>query len=96
MVKGKFAQSSKSIIPLVSIAFTFVTDFPYTVFLTTSLFTTLFSLLKSTATVFNLCTSILSTLAFKLAKSNFAARLDVSSPVDLLNQRMLHNYINPV
>ena len=39
------------------------------------------SLLKSTGTVFNLSTSILSTSAFKLAKSDFAANLEVSTPV---------------
>ena len=51
------------------------------VFLTTSLFTTVFSQLKSTETVLNLSTSTLSILAFRLAKSDFVANLDVSSPV---------------
>ena len=40
----------------------------YSVFLTTSLFTTLLNLLKSTGTVTNLSISILSTLVFKLLK----------------------------
>ena len=50
--------------PVVSILFTFVTNLFYTFFLTTSLFTTLLSLLKSTGTAFNLFTSILSTSVF--------------------------------
>ena len=51
--------------------------------LPTSLFSTLFNLLKSTGTVFNLSTSILSTFVFKLSKSDFTANLDVSTPVYL-------------
>ena len=51
------------------------------VFLTTSLFSRLLSLLKSTGTVFNLSASILSTSAFKPAKSDFDAKLDVSAPI---------------
>ena len=66
---------------MVSIAFTFTTNLSYIVFLTTSLFTTLLSLLKSTETVFIFPTSILSTSAFYLAKSGFNARSDVSIPV---------------
>ena len=58
--------------------FTFVTNLLYTIFLTTLLFTTLLSLLKSTGTIFKLSRSILSTSAFKLTKSNFAANLKVS------------------
>ena len=61
-------------------AFTLVTNLSYTVFLT-SLSTTLLRLNKSKGTVFNLSISILSTSAFKLAKSDFAAKLDVSTPV---------------
>ena len=38
-------------------------------------------LLKSTGTVFSLSTSILSILAFRLAKSDFAANLEVSISV---------------
>ena len=58
-------------------AFTLVTNFSYTVFLTT-LSTTLLSLNKSKETVFNLS---ISTSDFKLAKSDFAAKLDLSTPV---------------
>ena len=61
-------------------AFTLVTNLSYTVFLT-SLSTTLLRLNKSKGTVFNLSISILSTSAFKLAKSDFAVKLDVSTPV---------------
>ena len=70
---------------LVSILFTWAANLSYTVFLTNSLFTTLLSLLKSTGTVFNLSTSILSISAFRLAKSDFDAKLDLSTPVALLN-----------
>ena len=63
--------------PLLSIVFTFATNLSYAIFLTTSLFTTLISLLKSTGAVFTLPVSIFSTSGFKLAKSNFADRLDV-------------------
>ena len=38
------------------------------------------SLLESTGTVFNLSMSILSTSAFRLARSDFVANLDVSTP----------------
>ena len=44
---------------------------------------TLLSLLKSMETVFNLSTSVLSTTALNVAKSDFAAKLDVSTPVAL-------------
>ena len=50
-------------------------------FLKTSLFTTVHSFLKLTETVINLPISILSNSAFKLAKSDFDARLDASTPV---------------
>ena len=50
------------------IAFTFASNLSYTVLLTTSLLTTSLSLLKSTGTVLNLSTCILSTTAFNLAK----------------------------
>ena len=59
--------------PLVSILFTFATNLSYTVFLTTSFFTTSLSLLKSTGTGTNLSRSNLHTLAFKLTKSDFAS-----------------------
>ena len=64
--------------PLVSILFTFATNLSETVFLTTSLFTTLLSLLKSTGKVFNLSTTIFSTSAFNLAMFDFNPRLNDS------------------
>ena len=69
--------------------YTFVTNLSYTIFLTT--FTTLPSLFKSTGTVFSLSTSILSMSAFKLAKSDFAANLEVSITAAFLNQLLLYN-----
>ena len=59
----------------------------YTLFLTTSCFTTSLSLLKSTGTGTNWSMSRLSTSAFKLAKLGFSARLEVSISFHLL----LHN-----
>ena len=76
---------------LVSILFIFVTNLSCTVFLTTSLFTTLLGLHKSTGTVFDLSTSILSTSAFNLGNFHFDARLDVSNPVAFLKSFLLHN-----
>ena len=61
-------------------ALTLVTNFSYTLFLTT-LFTTLLSLHKSTGTVFNLSISNSSTSDFKLTKSTFLAKSDLSTPV---------------
>ena len=77
--------------PLVSVLFTFATNLHYTVLLTALLLPTLPSLLKSIGTVFNLSTSTLSISAFTLAKSDFAARLDVSTPVAFLNLFLLDN-----
>ena len=48
--------------------FTLATNLSYSVFLTTSFFTTSLSLLKSTRTGANLSISSLSTSVFKLAK----------------------------
>ena len=62
---------------LVSILFILAINLSYTVYLTTSLLTTLLSLLKSTGTVFHLSTYILSIFAFRLDKSDFAANLEV-------------------
>ena len=53
---------------------TLVTNLSYSVFLAMSIFTILLNLLKSAGTVFSLFISILFTSAFKLAKSNFAAK----------------------
>ena len=67
--------------PLASILFTLATNLLYTVYFTTSLIPTLLSWLKTTGTFFDLSTSILSISAFKLSKWDFAANLDVSTPV---------------
>ena len=76
---------------LVSILFTLATNLSYTVFLTTSFFTVLLNLLKSTGTVTNFSISNLSTSAFKLTKSDFAANLDVLIPVAFFKSVFLHN-----
>ena len=65
--------------PLVSIAFTLVTNLLCMSFLTTSFFTTLLNLLKSVGTGSNLSISNLSTLLFKLAKFVSNAKLEVST-----------------
>ena len=57
----------------------FATNLLYTVFLTTSFFTTLLNLLKSAGIGTNLSMSNLSTSLFKLAKLFFNAKLDVST-----------------
>ena len=64
---------------LVSILFTFATNLLYTVFLTTSFFTTLLNLLKSLGIGINLSMSNLSTSVFKLAKLVFNAKLEGST-----------------
>ena len=63
--------------PLVSILFTLATNLSNPSFLTTSFFTTSFSLLKSTGTNTNLLISNLLTSALKLAKFDFNAKLEV-------------------
>ena len=60
--------------PVVSMLFTFVTNISYSVFLTTSFFTTSLSFLKSTETGVNLSISNLSTLVFELAKFDLIQR----------------------
>ena len=71
---------------------TFVTNLLYSVFLTTSFFTTSLSLLKSTGTDANLSISSLSTSVFKLAKFDFSAKLLTSTcDIFFLNQGLLHN-----
>ena len=57
----------------------FATNLSYIVFLTTSFFTTLLSLLKSTGTVANLSISNLSTSVFKLDRFVFNANFEVSA-----------------
>ena len=69
----------------------FSIEFIIRIFLRTSLFTALLSLLQSTGTVFNLSTFTLPTSTFNLAKLDFNARLNVSIPVDFLNLFLLHN-----
>ena len=67
--------------PLELILFTLGTNLSYIIFLTTSLFTTLLNLLKSTGTVFNLPATVLSIWTFKLDKVDFSANLEVSISV---------------
>ena len=55
---------------------TFVCNLSYSVFLTTSFFTTLLRSAKSSGTGVNFAMSILSTSVFKLARFVFAAKLD--------------------
>ena len=62
----------------------------YTVFLTTSFFTTLLNILKLTGTGTNLSMSYISTSAFKLAKFVFSAK-QVSTCVTFLDPLLLHN-----
>ena len=59
----------------------FVTNLLYSVFFTTSLFTTSDNLLKSTGMDTSLSISNLSTSVFKLAKFDFSAKL-LTSPCD--------------
>ena len=71
---------AKSLVPVVSTTLTFLTSSSYTVFLTTSFSTTLFSLLKSARVVSKLPISDLSISYFKLAKSTFLANSNISTP----------------
>ena len=66
---------------IVGIAWTFLTNSSNKVFLTTSFFAVLFSLLKSTGIVFSLPITNLLISDFKLTKSVFLAKFDVSTPV---------------
>ena len=52
----------------------------HTVYVTTSLSTMLFSLVRSAGTAFSLSISILPSSSFKLTTSDFAAKLDISRP----------------
>ena len=61
--------------------FTLGTNLPYTVFLTTSFFTTLLSFAKSSGKGVSLSISSLSTLVFKLAQFDFSAKLLTSTCV---------------
>ena len=62
-------------------ALSLVINLSYTVFLATSLSTILFTLLKSVGAIFSSSISTSSTSSFKLAKSDFVAKLDESTPV---------------
>ena len=73
-----------------SILFTLGTNLWYTVFLTTSFFTTSLNLLNPTGTGANLSISNLSTSLFKLAKFDFNAKLEVSICVNVY-AFLLHN-----
>ena len=59
--------------------FTLATNLSYTVFLTTSFFTTLLRFAKSLGTGVNLSISYLSTSVFKLAKFDFSAKVLTST-----------------
>ena len=59
--------------------FTLATNLSYSIFLTTSFFTTLLSLAKSLGTGVNLSISSLSTSVFKLTKFDFSAKLLTST-----------------
>ena len=77
---------------LVSILFPVAITLSYTVYLTTSLLTTLFSLLKSAGTFFNFSTFFFSSIPdFKPAESYFASKVNVSTPVAFSNLFLLHN-----
>ena len=64
-------------------ASTLLTNSLYSIFLTTSFYTTSLSLLKSTWVVFNLTISKLSTSDFESAISSFSAIWDVLTPVNI-------------
>ena len=70
---------------------TFLTSLSYSVFLTTSFFTTLLSLAKSLGTGVNLSMSSLSTSVFKLAKFAFSAKLLASTCDVFFKSVLLHN-----
>ena len=72
---------------------TFATNLSYTVFLTTSFFTTLLSLAKSLGAVVNLLISSLSNSIYLvyLATFDFSAKLLASTCDTFLNQFLLHN-----
>ena len=72
----------------------FLTNSLYTVFLISSVFTTLLSLLKSTGIGFNLPLSNLLIFDFRLAKSALSVKSDASTPAAFLSQIILHSSIN--
>ena len=64
---------------VVSTLYTFVTNLPYAVFLTTSFFTTLLNLAKALGTSAHYAMSNFSTSVFELAKFDFSAKLLTST-----------------
>ena len=66
---------------LASVLLTFAANLSYTVFLTTSYFTTSFNLPRSTGTDPNLSLSNVSTSVFRLAKFVFSAKFEISTCV---------------
>ena len=74
-----------------SILSTFAINLSYTVFLTTSIFTTLLNLLKPAGIGTSLSMSDLSMSLFKLAKLVFSAKLEVSTCEIFLISVLLHN-----
>ena len=80
--------------PVVSILFTFVTNLLHSVFLTTSFFTTLLNLAKSSGTGVHFAMTNLSYSVFKLARFVFDAKLLTSTCVTFLNQFSLHNCLD--
>ena len=77
--------------PVVSMLFTLETNLSYSVFFTTSFFTTLLNLAKALGNGTNLSISNLPTSDFKLAKFDFNANLLASICDIILNQSLLHN-----
>ena len=78
---------------------TLATSLLYTIVLwSTSSSTTLLSLLKSEETVFSLPQFFCSTSVLKQAKSNFVAKLRISTSVAPFKSAFffLHNLINPI
>ena len=73
---------------VVSMLPTFVTNFSYKIFLTTSFFTTVLSLAKSLGTGPNLSISNRSTSVFRLAKFDFSAKL-LTSTYDIFFKSVL-------
>ena len=69
----------------------FLTNSSYKIILTTSFFTTQLTLLKPTGVVSSLPMPNLLISDFKLAKSIFLSKFDVSTPVAFLNILLSHN-----
>lgn len=87
----QLAFLTKSLVSLVYIALTFLISSSYEVFLTTSSFATLLSLLKLTGLAPSLSISNLSISSFRLVKSTFLVNFDVLAPVAFSSQIFFHN-----